>query len=183
MAGYGLMLLFVLGVVLLIVELFVLPGMLVPGVVGGILVLGSLFLAMVDEFAFKDQAVRGVDADRVLYFVNGPAMNLAIGLLGSTVLMMLLMRYLPSIPVFNSLVMSKELVRGDAVSGHDAGSDGSGGRVGKRGVAVTDLRPAGKAEFDGKTLDVTAANGFVESGKQVQVVSEDGVRILVEEKI
>ncbi|MEJ6778428.1 MAG: hypothetical protein QNK86_03035, partial [Akkermansiaceae bacterium] len=50
MAGYGLMLLFVLGVILIIVELVILPGMIVPGVIGAILVLGTLFMAMVDEF-------------------------------------------------------------------------------------------------------------------------------------
>jgi membrane-bound ClpP family serine protease len=49
------------------------------------------------------------------------------------------------------------------------------------GVTSTDLRPAGKGEFDGDVLDITAANGFIASGQQVRICSEDGLRILVEE--
>ncbi|MCP5536529.1 MAG: hypothetical protein H7A51_09900 [Akkermansiaceae bacterium] len=181
MAGYGLMLLFVLGVILVIVEFVILPGMIVPGLVGGLLIMGSLFMAMVDEFAFEDNDVRGWDAEGALDFINGPSLNLAIGLLGSAILMMVMMRYLPSIPLFNRLVMSRELAQGDAAS-EDSVSGGTGAHVGLRGVTTTALRPAGKGNFNGKVLDITASSGFIESKKQVVVVSEDGVRILVEEE-
>lgn len=180
MAGYGLMLLFVLGLVLVIVEFFILPGMIVPGVLGGIMILVSLFLAMVDDFAFDDNRVRGWDVEGALDWVNRPAMNLAIGLMGSALLMMLMMRFLPQIPLFNSLVMVKELIKGDA-TGENGGSGGAQEHVGLSGVAITDLRPAGKGEFKGETLDITAANGFIAEGRKVVIVSEDGLRILVEE--
>ena len=180
MAGYGLMLLFLLGVMLVIVELFILPGMIIPGVIGGLLVLGTLFMAMVDGFAFDDNDIRGWDAEGALDFINRPAMNLAIGLLGSTVLMMLMMRYLPNVPIFSRMVMSKVLATGDS-TGEDSVQGGTGEHVGLRGVASTDLRPAGKGDFDGRVLDVTAANGYIEEGKAIVVIGEDGVRILVEE--
>jgi len=181
MAGYGLMLLFLLGVVLVVFELFILPGMIVPGVIGGILVLGTLFFAMVDGFAFDDNAVRGWDAAGALDFINRPALNLAVGLLGSTVLMMLMMRYLPNAPLFNRLVMNKVLASGDS-TGLDSVSGGTGEHVGLRGVSITDLRPAGKGDFDGRVLDVTAANGFIAEGKHIVVSAEDGLRILVNEE-
>ena len=181
MAGYGLMLLFLLGVILVVFELFILPGMIVPGVIGGILVLGTLFFAMVDGFAFEDNTVRGWDAAGALDFINQPALNLAVGLLGSTVLMMLMMRYLPNAPLFNRLVMSKVLASGDS-TGLDSVSGGTGEHVGLRGVATTDLRPAGKGDFNGRVLDVTAANGFIAEGKHIVVSSEDGLRILVNEE-
>ena len=181
MAGYGLMLLFLLGVVLIIFELFILPGMILPGVVGGILVLGTLFLAMVDGFAFEDNAIRGWDASGALDFLNRPALNLSIGLLGSSVLLMLMMRYLPNAPLFNRLVMNKVLASGDS-TGEDSVSGGTGEHVGLRGVAMTDLRPAGKGDFNGRLLDVTASNGFIEEGKSIVVTGEDGVRILVKEE-
>ena len=181
MAGYGLMLLFLLGVILVVFELFILPGMIVPGVIGGILVLGTLFFAMVDGFAFEDNTVRGWDAAGALDFINQPALNLAVGLLGSTVLMMLMMRYLPNAPLFNRLVMSKVLASGDS-TGLDSVSGGTGEHVGLRGVSTTDLRPAGKGDFNGRVLDVTAANGFIAEGKHIVVSSEDGLRILVNEE-
>jgi len=181
MAGYGLMLLFIIGVVLVIVELVVLPGMIVPGVIGAILILGSLLMAMVDDFAFDDNAARGWDSVNAWDFINGPALNLAIGLIGSTILMILMMRYLPNIPFFNRMVMSKALVNGNATE-EGTPSGGTGEHVGMRGVTTTGLRPSGKGDFSGQTLDITAASGFITSGKQVAVVSEDGLRILVEEE-
>jgi membrane-bound serine protease (ClpP class) len=181
MAGYGLMLLFLLGVILVVFELFILPGMIVPGVIGGILVLGTLFFAMVDGFAFEDNTVRGWDASGALDFINQPALNLAIGLLGSTVLMMLMMRYLPNAPLFSRLVMNNALASGDS-TGLDSISGGTGEHVGLRGVSITDLRPAGKGDFNGRVLDVTAANGFISEGKEIVVSSEDGLRILVNEE-
>lgn len=177
MAGYGLMALFVLGVILVIIELFVLPGLLVPGIVGGVMILVALFFAMVDELAFEDNKVRGWDADGAWDFIDAPAMSLAIGLVGSSVLAMLMMRYLPSIPLFNRLVMSKELSQGDSLREVSESSP----RSGMQGVTITDLRPAGKGEFGDDVLDITAANGFIEEGKNVSILSEDGVRILVEE--
>ncbi len=181
MAGYGLMLLFLLGVILLVFEIFILPGMILPGVVGGLLVLGTLFLAMVDGFAFEDNAIRGWDAAGALDFINRPALNLAIGLLGSSVLLMLMMRYLPNAPLFDRLVMNKVLARGDS-TGEDSVSGGTGEHVGLRGVAMTDLRPAGKGDFNGRLLDVSASNGFIEEGKSIVVTGEDGLRILVKEE-
>jgi len=175
MAGYGLMALFVLGVILVIVEFFILPGIMIPGIVGAILILVSLFFAMVDEFAFEDNRVRGWDSADAWKFIDGPAMTLAVGLTGAVILILLMMKYLPNLPLFNRLVMQKELASG---VGDDHGVEG--GRKGLRGVTITALRPAGKGEFDGEVLDITAANGFIESGQPVEVVSEDGLRVLVE---
>lgn len=177
MAGYGLTVLFVIGVVLLIVEFFVLPGMIFPGIIGGIMVLASLFLAMVDEFAFDDFSERGWDSANAWEFVNAPSLALALGLTGAVVLILLSMRFLPSAPVFNRLVMSNELAKGPGTGGASAAAES----VGMTGKTLTDLRPAGKGEFGGKVLDITAANGFIASGKKVVVTSADGLRTLVEE--
>jgi membrane-bound serine protease (ClpP class) len=177
MAGYGLMLLFVLGVALVLVELFLLPGTFIPGLAGAALILGSLLMAMVDDLAFDDNSVRGWDADEAWNFVTKPTLNLAIGLVGAIALSLLMMRYLPDIPLFNKMVMSGALASGDA----SATSGSEGIHLGIQGVTTTDLRPAGKGEFDGMVLDITAANGFITEGTQVKITSEDGLRILVEE--
>ncbi len=177
MAGYGLMVLFIIGVVLVAVEFFVLPGMFVPGVIGGILVLTSLFLAMVDEFAFEDNKVRGWSSSDAWDFIQGPSLALLIGLTGAMVLIAVMMKFLPNVPLFNRLVMSKELANGAAMAKNSASQ---GERVGLSGKATTDLRPAGKGEFDGKILDVTAATGFISSGQDIVITAEDGMRILVE---
>jgi len=177
MAGYGLMVLFVIGVILVIVEFFVIPGTLVPGIIGGIMILVSLFMAMVDGYAFDDNSVRGWDSAQAWDFITGPSLALAGGLIGAVVLILLMMKFLPSAPMFNRLVMSRELVKGSGIENANT----HGERVGQQGVATTDLRPVGKGTFEGKILDVTAANGFIASGKEVVILSEDGMRVLVEE--
>lgn len=183
MAGYGLMLLFVLGVVLIIIELFILPGMIVPGAVGGLLVMGTLLVSMIDSFAFSDNAVRGWDSTQAWDFIRQPSLNLAIAVIGSSILMLLMMRFLPNIPLFSSLVIKKGLKAGDAMGEGSSSSSAvaTSKHKGLQGVATTDLRPAGKGEFNGEILDVTAEQGFIEEGQSIAVVSEDGVRILVEE--
>lgn len=88
-----------------------------------------------------------------------------------------MMRYLPDVPLFNKMVM-----KGSLDSGNSSNiTESEGTRVGLQGSAITDLRPVGKGDFDGKVLEITAANGFVPSGTEVKITSEDGLRLLVEE--
>lgn len=175
MAGYGLLALFIVGILLIIVEFVLLPGLLFPGILGGILVIGSLLFAMVDANAFSDNALRNWQGDGVWDFLDGPSFHLAIGIVGSTVLMLLLMYFLPQIPLVNRLVLSNQLAQGDGKSVEGK----KGQRVGKKGVALTDLRPVGRAEIEGELLEVVAYTGFIESGSALLVYREEGMRILV----
>ena len=47
------------------------------------------------------------------------------------------------------------------------------------GVAVTDLRPSGKAEVDGTLLEVLADGVFLDKGEPVRVISDDGMGVIV----
>jgi membrane-bound serine protease (ClpP class) len=51
--------------------------------------------------------------------------------------------------------------------------------VGRRGTALTDLRPAGAADFDGERVDVVAEGGFIPKGEAVVIVRDDGYRKVV----
>jgi membrane-bound serine protease (ClpP class) len=51
--------------------------------------------------------------------------------------------------------------------------------LGKNGVALTALRPAGTAVFDGKRTDVVTEGGFVEKGQPVTVVEIEGLKVVV----
>ncbi len=179
LAGYELLGIFMLGVALIVVELFVLPGTFVPGLIGALLAGGSLLFAMVNR----------VDAGRLGgaedFFgalgklLLGPAVSLSLGVLGSMVAMMLMMRYLPQIPLFRSLVLEKSLPRGASIGGAE-GARRRESLLGQSGVALTDLRPGGKAEIGGRRLSVTT-DGFIEAGTKVRVVEQSAFRIFVEE--
>lgn len=51
--------------------------------------------------------------------------------------------------------------------------------VGKKGVATTILRPIGRAEIDGKPIDVVSRDGFMDAGTAVVVVSVEGQTVTV----
>lgn len=50
---------------------------------------------------------------------------------------------------------------------------------GREGVAVTDLRPAGNALFDGRKLDVVTAGDLIARGRRVRVIRVEGNRVVV----
>lgn len=51
--------------------------------------------------------------------------------------------------------------------------------LGKEGVCLTDLRPAGTINVDGEPLDVVTEGNFVKQGDKVKVINVDGSRVLV----
>ena len=51
--------------------------------------------------------------------------------------------------------------------------------IGREGTAITDLRPAGLADFDGVKLDVVTEGGFLEKATNVRVINVEGRRIVV----
>jgi membrane-bound serine protease (ClpP class) len=66
-----------------------------------------------------------------------------------------------------------------AEDGYRAAGDGYGDLVGKCGVAVTILRPAGTAAFDGKRVSVVSDGEFIPSGSRVEVIEVKGSRVVV----
>ena len=183
LAGYELAGLFVLGIILILVELFVAPGTLVAGILGIIAVMSALFLAMVDRFDFEAIETDGITVDGLVKTISYPSLSLALGLIGSMILFLLLMRYLPRIPYFGGLLLKKQLETGAAMDEEvtTTGTIPVESRVGWTGEAVTALRPTGKAEFDGEVVDVTTGGELVEKGAKVRIVSESGMGVVVKE--
>lgn len=55
--------------------------------------------------------------------------------------------------------------------------------LGKTGTASTTLRPSGKADIDGQTLDVVSDGAIVREGSRVQVIHVEGIKIIVKELV
>ncbi|HPS84912.1 MAG TPA: NfeD family protein, partial [Bacteroidales bacterium] len=51
--------------------------------------------------------------------------------------------------------------------------------VGKTGVALTILRPAGKIEIDGEQYDATAQIGYIEKGENIRIVAYENMQLIV----
>jgi len=179
MAGYELAALFVLGMALIVLEIFVIPGTGIAGILGLIAVASSLLMAMVDSFDSEDFWNEEIlSGPGFLELIGWPALSLAMGLTGGIILMMLLMRFLPQTQLFGWMTVKQSLVTGASAGG---GKSGGESRVGWPGEAVTDLRPTGKAKFQEEVVDVTASTGFVKQGGKVRIISDGGMGTVVKE--
>lgn len=173
LSGYETAAIFALGVVFIFLDIFLFPGTFVLGFSGVAMVLGSLLFSMVDRFTWQDWG----DGDVGLWnALSGPSSALAMGLVGSIILFGLMMRFLPNMPYLSRYLLPATVEGG---TGMLAEGESRESRVGWTGTASTDLRPSGKAEFQGETLDVTSDNSFVAQGSRLRIVSEDGMRVVV----
>jgi membrane-bound ClpP family serine protease len=167
-------LLFLLGLVLIGIEVFIIPGFGVTGISGLLLVLAGLGLATVDHMPQTSEE-----------WVNfgGTLTTFGIGLIVAAAAAVAAARYLPHIPYANRLVLSppgeKDGVE-DATAAAAAG-DSLVSLLGAVGTAATVLRPAGMARFGDAYVDVVTEGGYVPAGARVQVVEIEGNRVVVKE--
>jgi membrane-bound ClpP family serine protease len=164
-------LLFVLGLVLIGLEIFVLPGFGVCGISGVLMLLASLGLVAYGHWPRSSEEWVG--------FGNkiGP---FGISLFGSMVMVALVLRYLPHIPVLNRL-MSKPSEEDEAAQSDYPMHAELQALLGAIGVAVTPLRPAGKTQFGEAYVDVVAEGRYITPGARVQVIEVEGNRVVVKE--
>jgi len=173
MAGYELASIFVLGLVFIAVEIFVIPGFGVAGIIGLLMVVGSLAFSMVDGVEWQKYQWGG--APDLLAAMSGPALHLALGIFGSLFLLFLMMKYLPQLKFVDEHMLPGSLAPGTGMEAEKS----YGNRVGMTGVALSDLRPSGKVEVDGELLEVMTEGEYIEKGDGVRIISEDGMGIVV----
>ncbi len=173
LAGYELMAVFLLGIILIILELFVLPGG-IAGILGAFLVLGSLWFAMADEIEFEQARESGELIGSLGSLLLRPALYLALGLFGATLVLYLVGRYLPSIPLFRALIAKEALAGGAPAEEAQTRS-----RVGATAETLTDLRPSGTILIDGIKHDAISRHGLIPRGETVRIL-EEGMTYVVE---
>jgi membrane-bound serine protease (ClpP class) len=167
-------LLFLLGLVLLGLEIFVIPGFGVTGISGILLLVAGLGLATLEK--------KPETAQEWVTF-SSRLTTFGLSLLGSVAVALLVGRYLPHIPYANRLVLTPPAERSAALeegtSGLSVGN--AAALLGAIGVAATTLRPAGMAQFGDDYIDVIAEGSFVPAGARIQVIEIEGNRIVVKE--
>ena len=171
-------LLFLLGLVLLMMEVFVLPGFGVCGITGILLMLGSLALI---TFGSTDGSLPQSGEEWVSF---GSRMGqYMLGLVVAVFGAFFLARYLPKIPGANRLMLIPpgEKIGAELEESALPGAALAASLLGAVGTAVTVLRPAGTVIFGDRYVDVVSEGGYVPSGSRVQVVEVEGTRIVVKE--
>jgi membrane-bound serine protease (ClpP class) len=163
-------LLFVLGLVLIGLEVFVVPGSAVMGVSGVVLLVGSLVLVTLDHMpqTSKDWMELGVTLT-----------TFVLSMLGAVIGAFTLAWYLPHIPYAKRLMLPAPTEEEGELGETAPLPTPPAALLGAIGEAATPLRPAGKARFGEDFLDVISEGDYITPGSRVQVVELEGNRIVV----
>jgi len=157
LAGLETIVLFIIGFLLILAEIFIIPGFGLAGIGGIAAILASIFLT----FGNITQATYSI--------------LIALGL--SIIGFFLLIKYLPSTRTWRKFVLSTEQKK---ELGYIVGTKDLKRLTGKEGLAITPLRPSGIAEVDGKKLDVITQGEYIISNSKIKIISVEGNKIIVE---
>lgn len=172
LTGMEVVAVFVLGLLLVIFELFFFPGLVIVSLVGSALMLGSILFAMVDYYP-GDPVIPSVDA------LLTPMINLGITMVLAIVIISIIARYLPSLPFFHRIILGAQVPIGPSITHVPRDVYDLSAQVGDTGIARSPLRPSGKAEIGAAWLDVITDGEFLESGTPIRVIEASANRTLV----
>ena len=161
---------FLLGLALVALELFVFPGTMALGLCGAALMLVSLVMAMVDVYP-------GMPPIPSFEKLELPLRDLFIAFAGGAGTVLVLSRWLPKTAVYAKLVSQTASGMGTVTKLEQTQE----ARLGREGVAVSALRPGGKARFGDEILDVISEGEMIESGRRVRIIGHSGSEAVVEQ--
>lgn len=147
--------LFVAGLVMFAIEAAV-PGFGVFGVLGFVFIGASLLFASRDIESF--------------------IIILGVGLAGSIIALPLLYKLFKKLGLIRKLALVDNMAVDEGYVSHTHTES----LLGKQGIAVTDLRPAGTARIEGRRQSVLSSGAYIESGDDIVVVEHTPGRIVVE---
>lgn len=163
--------LFIIGLVLIALEVFVIPGFGVAGILGILFVVAGLALSLVMN-DFFDFTITGSEKVSSAFILVLGSMVL------SVVLSVIFGRSLLKSAAFQRLVLQDEQRSG---LGYVSGKQKLD-LLKKTAIASTDMRPSGKIEVEGNFYDAVALDGFIEKGKEVTIEKQENYNVFVRKK-
>ncbi len=170
-ASSWIILLFVLGIMLIVLEVFVVPGFGITGIAGISCVCAAVILGLIEHYTFSLSHMN-IDAvwSSMVIFLAGVSLAVAA------------IWYLTSIHGPKWVRRHTELMLTQQVNEGYIGVDMAPvNYIGLEGVAVTDMRPAGKIEINREVLDAVAMQGFIHAGSRVRVMKYENAQVYVRE--
>jgi membrane-bound serine protease (ClpP class) len=162
-------LLFIVGLILISVEIFVIPGFGVAGILGIIFVVAGLTLSLIENDFFDFSFTPKFEISKAFIRVVGT-------LSGGMVLMAIFGKSLFNTPAMKRIMLMDEQRSSE---GYVIGHENQEMMLGSIGIAVTDLRPSGKVEINDEIYDAVTEGGFITRGNNVKVVKTEGYSIIV----
>jgi len=164
------MLIFLVGVALIFVEMFLMPGTFIFAGAGALLMLGSLLWGMADIWPSDGFSVSpGV-------FLK-PAYTISLGFLITLALFAAVMKFLPSTSLWGSLALEAEIRE---TASTPAAQERASVGVGDAGVVVSPLRPTGTVEVGGRRFEARSEIGELDAGTPIRVVRRGDFVLIVE---
>ena len=160
---------FVIGLILIVFEIFVFPGFGIPGILGIICVFLGLILAMVSNVTFNFEGVALHEMVRAIAIVVS-------GLIMGMALMLLTSSRIGRPGMFRRVALATDQEGFVSVSLEPATL------VGQTGAAATVLRPSGKVNIGGELYEAVSVKGFIEKGEEVEVRRYENFQLYVTRK-
>ena len=172
--------LFIVGLGLLMVEIFILPGFGIAGFLGIVCILAGLFGMLIknppDRLPWPQTQL-----DWQL-FTDG-ILGMSLGFVGFVILAWLLAKYLPKLEFLSGLTLMPALAKqGDEVEINLTApvmGETVSVKVGDIGEVVSTLRPAGKGKFGQAIVDCVAVAEFLDKGARIEIIEIHGNRVVV----
>ncbi|WP_395745483.1 hypothetical protein [Prosthecobacter sp.] len=167
---------FIIGIVLIGVELLAAPGTILPGILGFICVMVALIYAMSGwELPPTDGSASG--GFHFTAYATG-FRNFALGVTGAAVIITLVCLWLPDLRPFRSLILQTSA--GGTLLDAPAMQAAIKAREGDSGIARSALRPYGTIDISGRLIEAMVEGGYIQSGTAVRVREVRGEKIIVE---
>lgn len=162
-------LIFIIGLALLAIEIFVIPGFGLAGISGIILIFSGLVLSLLDNIDFDFTGVNTSKIARAMFTVT-------VGIGAGFGLMIYLSSKIGAKGLFRNVALKTSM---ENASGYIGVPMEQKELIGKSGTAHTDLRPSGRVEVDGQVYDAVSDEGFIEKNSSVRIVKYETGQIYV----
>lgn len=148
--------LIIIGFVLILIEIFLVPGFNIFGVFGFIMVVLGII------FAYSRLSLATANFIMVI----------------SLIIALVLVRFVVKSKTWRRIVLNDKQ---EKAQGFHASTENLAKLIGKRGIAYTPLRPAGIALIEDQKIDVMTEGGFIEKNQEIEVILVEGNRVVVRE--
>ena len=172
LAGQEEILVFLLGVSLVVIEIFLFPGLIFPAIIGICMIIASILWAMVDVWPNSDFTWN-------LDTFEGPFKELSYAILITIGLVLILTRILPQTTLWNKLILTSTV--GSTYPDKSIHID-STPVIGAIGKSVSELYPIGQVEIDGNRYEAKASLGKIPKGSMIEVVGKNDHGLIVTQK-
>lgn len=164
LANWTEVIIFILGILLLLLEIFVIPGFGITGIAGITFILAGVYLSLIGHPFFTSKA----QLSQAVYILSF-AIIVTFGVI------VLSWKFLPKTGFWRRVVLDFSETKKTGFQS----SASFESYLGKTGRTASPLRPTGRAIIDGETLDVITEGEFIESNKEIKVLKVEGNKIIV----